>query len=163
MPAATPAPRPGDGDDVVVIGPRAFGGRRDVALAALLVVAFAVALVGAFTIGTPGVLGACYVLCFAAVWASDFRRSWRVSADRIEERRWFRWRAVPGVEVVRVDHDRDDMGPRALLICGSSGTLEISVDDCRTTPELARAVAGFVTACERSGAEVDPAVHRLVG
>jgi hypothetical protein len=147
----------------IVIGPRRFGGRRDVTVAVVFALAFVGALVAAFTIGTPGVIGTCYVIGAFAVWVQDFRRSWRVSADRIEERRWFRWRAVPGVDVVRVVSDRDDMGPRAVVVSGASGTLEISLDDCRSEPELARAVARFVSACERNGADVDPGVHRLVG
>ena len=146
----------------IVIGPRQFGGRRDAVIASVFAIAFAGALVAAFTIGTPGVIGTCYVIGAFAVWAQDFRRSWRVSADRIDERRWFKWRTVPGIDVARVDHESDAMGPRSVLITGTSGTLEISLDDCRTEPALARALSGFIARCERTGAEVDPSVHRLV-
>src|SRR5215207_2061455 len=143
-------PAAGAPSDPIVIGPRRFGGRRDVLVAVVFAVALSGALVAAFTIGTPGVIGTCYVVGAFAVWVQEFRRSWRVSADRIDERRWFKWRTVPGVGVARVDHEEDAMGPRSVVITGASGTLEVSLDDCRTEPALAHALAGFIAGCERA-------------
>lgn len=146
----------------IIIGPRRFGGRRDVIVATT----FALALVGAVALaigaGLPGVIGTVYVLTALAAWLQGFRRSWRISDHRLEARRWFRWHSVDRRDVSAIEAARDEMGIRAVAVAGNGYPLEIDVDDVRIEPTLAAALARFVDDCDRDGAAIDPVVPAIV-
>lgn len=154
----------------ITIGPRRFGGPRDVATAAGFAVGLAVTVAVAVRAGLPGVIGTVYVLTAFAAWVQGFRRSWRVGADQLEARRWFRWRTVERADVASIVAARDEMGVRCVSLTGrgagsGAGTgspIEIDVDDVRLEPLLAEALARFVDDCGAAGAIVDPAVPTIV-
>lgn len=150
------------GEVVVAIGPRRFGGRRDVAILAAFVAAFAATLVVAARAGLPGVIGSVYVATGFAVWVQDFRRCWRISAERVEVRRWRRWQSVDRADVASILAASDELGLRAIALTGDGEVFEIPVDDVRVEPLLASAVARFVEGCRDDGAVVDPVVPPLL-
>jgi hypothetical protein len=150
-------------DDVTItIGPRRFGHGRDIVIAAAFAVGLIVTVVVAIAAGLPGVIGTVYVLTAFAAWVQGFRRSWRISTDRIEARRWFRWHTIERAEVSTIEAARDEMGIRAVALSSNGTPLEIDVDDVRLEPLLAAALARFVQDCDRDGATVDPLVPTLV-
>ncbi|MEX2627655.1 MAG: hypothetical protein WD225_12280 [Ilumatobacteraceae bacterium] len=150
----------------ITIGPRRFGGTRDVATAAAFAVGLAVTVAVAVRAGLPGVIGTVYVLTAFAAWVQGFRRSWRVGADQLEARRWFRWRTVERADVAAIEAARDEMGVRCVSIngrgAGAGSPIEIDVDDVRLEPLLAEALARFVDDCGAVGATVDPVVPTIV-
>ncbi len=150
----------------ITIGPRRFGGSRDVLTAAAFTLGLVVTVLVAFRAGLPGVIGTVYVLTALAAWAQGFRRSWRVSSDQLEVRRWFRWHTVERADVSAIEAARDEMGIRCVAITGNGTgagtTVEIDVDDVRLEPLLADALAHFVDDCSTAGATVDPAVPTIV-
>ncbi len=150
------------GSMVITIGPRRFDTRRDTAVVAGFTVALAVVILVAARAGLPGWIGIVYITMAFAVWVQEFRRSWRISADRVEARRWFRWQAVDRGDIATVTAARDEMGIRAVSLATAGGVLEIPSDDVRVEPLLAAALAGFLDACVVDGAEIDPAVAPLV-
>jgi len=155
-----PSTGPFAGRLTITIGPRHFGGTRDVMTAVAFVAGLAVTVWVAIAAGLPGVIGTVYVLTAAAAWAQGFRRAWRVSSDRIEARRWFRWRTVERADVSAIAAARDEMGVRAVTLTGPGGAFEIDIDDVRVEPTLADALDRFVAGCDH--ATIDPAVARAI-
>ena len=164
MPESTAIPSPGHSGDAltITIGPRHFGGARDIATATAFAIGLVITILVAVVAGLPGVIGTVYVLTAFAAWVQAFRRSWRISTDRIEARRWFRWRTVERADVSTIEAARDEMGIRAVALAAGGTPLEIDVDDVRVEPLLAEALARFVDDCHDDGAEVDPIVPTLV-
>lgn len=163
-PALAGPAHPGASTDsvTITIGPRRFGGRRDVLTTAGFALGLGATVAVALTAGLPGVIGTVYVLTAFAAWVQGFRRAWRVSGDRLEARRWFRWHTVQRADVAAIRAARDEMGIRAVALTGSGSPLEIDVDDVRVEPALAHALDQFVRDCGDDGAEVDPTVPALV-
>jgi hypothetical protein len=161
-PSSTPSSAPASDDVTITIGPRRFGGTRDI----LTATAFAAGLLGTLVVavvaGLPGVIGSVYVLTAFAAWVQGFRRSWRISTDRIEARRWFRWHRLERADISAIEAARDEMGIRAVALASNGTPLEIDVDDVRLEPLLAEALARFVHDCHDDGVAVDPLVPSLV-
>jgi hypothetical protein len=163
--APTPSPDPGTtGNEAftITVGPRRFGGTRDVATATAFAIGLVITFVVAVVAGLPGVIGTVYVLTAFAAWVQAFRRSWRIGPHRIEARRWFRWHAVERADVSAIEAARDEMGIRAVALSAGSAPLEIDVDDVRVEPLLADALGRFVDDCHDDGATIDPLVPTLV-
>lgn len=146
----------------ITIGPRRFGGTRDVLTAIAFAVGLAVTVVVAVLAGLPGVIGTVYVLTASAAWVQGFRRSWRISPGRIEARRWSRWHTVERADVAAIAAARDEMGIRAVAVDAGGIPLEIDVDDVRVEPLLAAALAQFVDDCHDDGALIDPLIPAIV-
>jgi hypothetical protein len=149
-------------DLTVTIGPRRFGGTRDVLTATAFGVGLVVTIVVAVVAGLPGVIGTVYVLTAFAAWVQAFRRSWRISADRIEARRWVRWHTLDRADVSAIEAARDEMGIRAVALSNRGLPLEIDVDDVRVEPLLAEALGRFVSDCGDDGIDIDPLVPTIV-
>ena len=164
MPESTAVPGPDESGNAfsITIGPRHFGGARDIATATAFAVGLITTILVAVVAGLPGVIGTVYVLTAFAAWVQAFRRSWRISADRIEARRWFRWHTVERADVSAIEAARDEMGIRAVALAAGGTPLEIDVDDVRVEPLLADALARFVDDCHDDGAAIDPLVTTLV-
>lgn len=146
----------------ITIGPRRFGGARDVATTAAFALGLVVTVAVARRAGLPGVIGTVYVLTAFAAWVQGFRRAWRVGPDRLEARRWFRWRHVQQADVSTIEAARDEMGVRCVTVAGAGGPVEIDVDDVRLEPLLAEALARFVDGCGDRGASIDPVVPTII-
>ncbi|TVR28627.1 MAG: hypothetical protein EA389_00200 [Ilumatobacter sp.] len=164
VPESTAVPGPDESGDAfsITIGPRHFGGARDIATATAFAVGLITTILVAVVAGLPGVIGTVYVLTAFAAWVQAFRRSWRISPDRIEARRWFRWHTVERADVSAIEAARDEMGIRAVALAAGGTPLEIDVDDVRVEPLLADALARFVDDCHDDGATIDPLVTTLV-
>jgi len=148
----------------VRLDPRPFRARRDVPIAAALVVVVAGCAAGAMVWGHAAfVLGAVYGAMAGLVWVESFRSSWAIGAEELASRRWTQWRLVRSADVQAVSIDPGEPGIDLSIGGPHHRRVVVPLDEWRRRPGAVERLGLFLRRAESEGARVDESVWRALG